>query len=67
MADEGVKQHQFQDYCKNCSLIPGYYLYGCKKDVLVIMSFKAQTTKNKQKLKNCKNVIQLNSLNIYPF
>ena len=24
----------------------GFYFYGCKKDVVVIMSFKAQTTKN---------------------
>ena len=34
---------QFQDCCKNWSLNP--FLSGCKKDVMMFISFKAQTTK----------------------
>ena len=33
----------FQDCCKDWSLNPGFCFYGYKKDVMVIMSLKAQT------------------------
>ena len=39
-----VKQDQFQENCKNWSLNPSFCFIVAKKDVMVIVSFTAQTT-----------------------
>ena len=36
----------FQDFSKNWSLNQEFCFYGCKKDVMITMSFKVQTNKN---------------------
>ena len=45
----------FQDCCKNCSLNLGFHCMVVKKDVMFIVSYKAQTTKNNRR----KNIVKI--------